>query len=286
MCDLPEGLRREFEAVFGRRAPVTSLELVLKGSAWMSDAGKGKLLDQFKQRVFEMRANRFVSVDAFEFESISTSLDGVFGGPLVRGEVVSVEGATGCGKTRLALKVAHDVAACGKVLYIDADFALQESIVYAVRESLGVREPRVGFSIDSDAPLVVAVVESVLELYSTINKFCETESPDLIVIDSLASLFQGAVMVDGPGSAMLQELALELKALARSKKCSIIVTNGLRSDTNPPQPFLGRLYASLWHSRLHLTPASLDLIRCDLVASPRSPPTSRKLVAESLELCE
>lgn len=280
---LPGGIRRDFAVAFGKEAPVTGLELVLKTNAWTGDAANGRHLQQLKQRVFDMKPGRFLSVDVFEFEGISTSLDNVFGEPLMRGEVISLEGGTGTGKTRLLVKLAHEVAVAGTVIYIDADLALQENVVTEMRESLGISSPEVGYDEESDAPLVIPVVSSILDLYPTINNFCRRNSPDLIIIDGLASLLQSAVMVDGPGSAMLQELALELKSLARAQKCSIIVTNALRTDQNPPQPFLGRLYASLWHTRLQLIQTAADLVRCDLVTSPRLPPQSTTLVLDTLE---
>ena len=285
MSVLPDDLRRQFSFLFNQPAPVTDLELALKNSYWMNDPSRRsqKLLNDLKSKAFQRRQVEFKSIDDFEFDLIPTSFDNVFGGPLTRGEVVSVEGVNGSGKTRLLLKIAHEIAVVGNVLYIDADFALQENIFRSIKESLNITEPEASFDIESDLPLIIAVVAGILDLYPTINFFCNCRSPDLIVIDGLMSLFQSVTSVDGPGSAMLQELALELKTLARERKCVIIVTNVLRTDTNPPnQPFLGRVYGSLWHTRVQMTPSG-PLAKCEIVQSPRSPHKTTTISIESLE---
>jgi hypothetical protein len=272
MTLLPTQVRHEIQAVFGGDLIFTDLEFARLNLDELQDVRHRKL-DAFiklKSQILNATSrNRFRLASVLTSpEPISTSMDDLFGGPLRRGEVTSVEGASGVGKTRVLLKIAHDVAATGRALYIDSDLGLPPAVLAAVQSSMGLT-----------GTVTFLPLNSILDLYATVNA---AGAADLIVIDSVASLFQSSTARDGPGSAMLQEFALELKQFARDRNCAIVVANNLRPDRSP---FLGRLYASLWHQRLLMSSRDFMVATCELIQSPRSAYRATRLVIESLTPC-
>jgi hypothetical protein len=289
MALLPERLRAEIRAVLGHEAPFTDLEFVRMAPEQIRASGP-RATDSFirlKTHIFQHSADRFRPAVSFEPPApLPTSVDRLFGGPLCRGEVTSIEGGSGAGKTRLALRIAHDISIAGRALFVDADLALQPNILAAMQASLGLENAvPPSFSIEEESSLTILPVNSIGEFRAGVNGFLSACRPDLIVIDSLMSLFQSVLVNDGPGSALLQETALELKHLAREINCVVVVTNVLKHDSHPPQPFLGRLYASLWHQRLLMTTKNYLAVKCELVQSPRYPYQSGKIMIENLIDC-
>lgn len=208
---------------------------------------------------------------------LPTSLDFVFGGALRRGEVTSIEGCSGVGKTRICFKIAHEVSQSGRVLFVDADFTLQnENIRDKIADTLGLENrAKIVFGIDEIASFNVVGCNDLLDVYNVVNEYlrkCEEGThgyPDLIVVDSLMPLFQSNTNKKGPGSAMLQEFAIEIKNIAHKYDCVVLVTNALRREKGNYSTFLGRLYESLWHQRLQIFSKNFITSKCVLVTSPR-----------------
>jgi hypothetical protein len=289
MSLLSAGLREEIHNAYGGEAPLTDLEFVRFNTDRLRGGGHRSIesLGAMKSHIFANSPDRFEAAHLLEApEPLSTSLDRLFGGPLRRGEVTSIEGGSGSGKTRLVLKIAHDISVAGKVLFVDADLCLQPNILTAIEVSLGLENiVPPSFSIEDESNFTILPINSLLDLYTAINAYLTSNRPDLIIIDSLMSLFQNIMVNDGPGSAMLQQTALELKRLARDVNCVIVVTNVLKHDSHPPQPFLGRLYTSLGHQRFLMTTKNYLVAKVELVQSPRYGYRSGKIMIENLIDC-
>jgi archaellum biogenesis ATPase FlaH len=286
MSLLPPDARLAISEAFECDQLFTDLEFVRSTAEQLHDPlhRRHSSLVTLKSRIFDLSPNRFVPVTSLQLsEPISTSLDSVFGGPFYRGEVTSVEGSAGSGKTRMLVKISHEVSLLGKVLYIDSDFTLQPNILDAIRQTLGLENTMpASFCPDVDSSFNICLASNPGDLYQTINAYCQVNHPDLIIIDSIMSLLQAAPVKDGPGSALLQELAIELKCIAKDYNCVVIVSNVLKADGFP---FLGRLYTSLWHQRLVMKTRNFLATKCELVQSPRFPYQTAKIIIETLLQC-
>lgn len=298
---------------------------------------KSESLQKYKSINFENCLNsRFITASEIpEREPLSTSMDFLFGGPFYRGEVTSIEGGPGVGKTRLCLKIAHEVACSGRVLYIDADVSLQSNIVRQILKSLNLPfapqlfiESKVleynnhyvihQFSEDSVKDLSVpslfhiATCLSPTDLFNIINLYIKNAQPDLIIVDSAISLFQSLQGKNAPGGSMLQEFAIEFKKIVQDCNCVGIITNSLRNqsthgsivspdamqnnynsansnyikDTSRPLPFLGNVYASLWHQRLLMFSRNYFTTTCELISSPRYPYQKKCLLIQTMSETE
>lgn len=211
-----------------------------------------QLFKQIKSQVFD---SEFISAsDLDELPPISTSLDFITG-PLYPREVLSIEGPAGSGKTRICLKISYDVALAGRVLYIDSNFSLTPPILASIYEQFHLT------SIPNSIGICNA--SSVSELFSIINEKL-SEKIDLIVIDSMMSILQSSFVKDGPGFAQLEQVAEEIKKIAKTYNICFIVTNGIKSDGTT---FLGRQYGYLWHSRLKLATRNSTVYLSSLISS-------------------
>ncbi|EAY17545.1 hypothetical protein TVAG_453730 [Trichomonas vaginalis G3] len=226
-----------------------------------------------------------------EDRTISAGIDYIFGEPFFIGETYSIEGYSNTGKTRLVVKVATEIAKSSKVLFIDADGNLSSPILANIASSMNVnidypvyRDPRIPPT--SVSALTIVNCLNHPDIINYINEYLQHSTPELIVIDSLLSVFQNVVGKGAPGSAQLEELSLELKSLAKSKGCVVIVTNSIKSPQGTPVTYLGPQYASLWHNRLILATKNNVVAESKLICSPRLPLVEKQFYLEDMKLCE
>jgi hypothetical protein len=291
MSLLPLHLRQEIQTIFHGEIPITDLSFIRLHSDPLHSGGPrtSESLSRLKSRIFSNSPNRFQPSLSFPFpEPFPTSLDRLFGGPLHRSEITSIEGTAGSGKTRLVLKLAHEISIVGKVLFIDSDFTLQPNILKRIESSLGIQNSiPPTFCVEEEGPFTILPVNSIVDLIPTINDYLRRWGKfDLIVIDSFMSLFQSVIVNDGPGSALIQNVALELKKLVREIRAIGIVTNVIKSDSHPPQCFLGRVYGSLWHQRVWMSTKNYLAVKVELIQSPRYPYKVGKIMIENLMDCQ
>ena len=237
----------------------------------------GHQTESFKQFKSSIYQDDFIPASHIdELEPISTSIDFILG-PLFRREVLSIEGPFGSGKTRLCLKLTHEVAIAGRVLFIDSNFTLSPQILQSIVSRLQLEGFPNYYSNPNDVPseenptsLHICIATTKTELFSIINTYLSHSKPDLIVIDSIMSLLQSSMIIDGPGSAELEEIACELKKLALKIGCAIVITNGSKPEEKWDQPrctYLGKQYGYLWHSRALLFGQNSIVNTCNLYSS-------------------
>jgi hypothetical protein len=273
MLLLSAGLREEIHNAYRGEAPLTDLEFVRFNTERLGSGGHRSIesLSTMKNHIFANFPDRFEVVHLLEApEPLSTSLDRLLAdhSDAAKSPVLEAVG--------------------GKVLFVDADLRLQPNILVAIEVSLGLENvvpPSFSFSIEDESNFTILPINFLLDLYTTINVYLASNRLHLIIIDSLMSLFQNIMVNDGPGSAMLQQITFELKRLARDINCVIIVTNVLKHDSHPPQPFLGRLYTSLWHQRFLMITKHYLVAKVELVKSPRYGYRSGKIMIENLIYC-
>ena len=148
-------------------------------------------------------------------ETTSAELDRVLGGGLVAGAVVLVGGEPGIGKSTLLLqvlgKLAGDVAG---VLYVTGEESIRQ---------VALRAQRLGVAADRVRLLAETRVESILDVLGR-------ESPRIVVIDSIQTMFTDALQ-SAPGSvAQVRESAAGLARHAKDHAVSVLLVGHVTKD--------------------------------------------------------
>jgi len=132
--------------------------------------------------------------------------DRVLGGGLVAGAVVLIGGDPGIGKSTLLLQALAAIGAMRRVLYVSGEESPQQ---------VALRARRLGL----DARHVEVLAEINLE---KIQSTLAAEKPEVAVIDSIQTLYSGALQ-SAPGSvAQVRECAAQLTRAAKSTGTTIV----------------------------------------------------------------
>lgn len=153
--------------------------------------------------------------DLPRFLSGSGELDRVLGGGVIPGSLVLIVGDPGVGKSSLTLKVCADIAnSHGRVLYVTGEESVRQVRLRADR-----------LKALSDNLLVLSetnmetITEQVLKL-----------KPELLVIDSIQTVFKPEIQ-SAPGSvSQVRESAVELLRLAKNNAIAIFVVGHVTKD--------------------------------------------------------
>lgn len=114
----------------------------------------------------------------------SREMDRVLGGGIIKSSLVLVGGDPGIGKSTLLLQVANNAAKQNlKVLYVSGEESGEQIKIRADRLSIGDGE-------------IYVLSETNIEI---INEFVEKENPDLLILDSIQTIYCPDV-VSAPGS--------------------------------------------------------------------------------------
>ena len=142
-------------------------------------------------------------------------LDRVLGGGLVPASAVLVGGDPGIGKSTLLLQAAARFAGAGlSTLYVTGEEARAQVRMRADR--LGLRE----------APVRLAAATSLRDILTTL----ESERPDLVVIDSIQTMWSDAVD-SAPGSvAQVRAAAHALTGFAKRSGAAVILVGHVTKD--------------------------------------------------------
>ncbi|HEX6313664.1 MAG TPA: DNA repair protein RadA [Gemmatimonadaceae bacterium] len=135
-------------------------------------------------------------------------LDYVLGGGIVDGSVVLIGGEPGIGKSTLLLQVAAGVAGVGRrALYVSAEESAPQVRLRA--ERLDTRAMRVELLAETDLESILAVAA--------------TNRPDLLVIDSIQTIYHGS-LEGAPGSVgQVRECAARLMRFAKESGCAVFI---------------------------------------------------------------
>ncbi|WKU20674.1 DNA repair protein RadA [Advenella alkanexedens] len=140
--------------------------------------------------------------------------DRVLGGGLVPGSVVLIGGDPGIGKSTLLLQALAMLSQAVPVLYVTGEESAEQVALRAQR-------------LDLDASNVKLLAEIQLE---TIQRALQDEKPQVAVIDSIQTLFSGALSA-APGSvSQVRECAAQLTRLAKQTGVSIVMIGHVTKD--------------------------------------------------------
>ena len=159
------------------------------------------------------------SVDLAPDTRIETNLaelDRVLGGGLVAGAVVLVGGEPGIGKSTLLLQVLAGLAAAGaaRTLYVTGEESIRQ---------VALRAKRLEVETDRVQLLAETRVETVLDVLAR-------ESPRIVAIDSIQTMFTDALQ-SAPGSvAQVRESAARLARHAKEHAVSVLLVGHVTKD--------------------------------------------------------
>lgn len=167
-------------------------------------AASGKL-----QRLSDVEAG-----DMIRFSTGIAEFDRVLGGGLVPGGVALLGGDPGIGKSTLLLQTLANLAATKKVFYVSGEESAQQIALRAIRLSL-------------DASGVNILTEIQLEkIQAAILK----EQPEVVVIDSIQTLYSD-MLTSAPGSvAQVRECAAQLTRLAKAHEVTTVFLGHMTKD--------------------------------------------------------
>ncbi|WP_340150065.1 DNA repair protein RadA [uncultured Sneathiella sp.] len=143
-------------------------------------------------------------------------LDRVLGGGFVPGSSILIGGDPGIGKSTLLLQAVAKMALAGSsCIYISGEEATQQITMRARRLGL------------ADAPVQLASANSIRDIITSVEK---AETPKLLVIDSIQTVFADN-LPSAPGSvAQVRASAQELIRLARKTGTSVILVGHVTKD--------------------------------------------------------
>jgi len=144
----------------------------------------------------------------------SHELDHVLGGGLVSDSVVLVGGDPGIGKSTLLLQSLVAISQKASVLYVTGEESLQQVSMRAQRLQLDASRIRL---------LAETKIEAILE-------HCQNEKPEVLVIDSIQSVYTDAVQ-SAPGSvSQLREGAALLVQFAKQTRTALFLVGHVTKE--------------------------------------------------------
>ncbi len=165
----------------------------------------------------ENRATAFAELEIPEYMRRSTGLgelDRVLGGGLVHGSAVLLSGEPGIGKSTLLMQICDVLGGTRKVLYISGEESGGQ---------LKLRAKRLGVKGTSLYILTETVIENIL-------KETDKVSPDVMIVDSIQTVYSSAVN-SAPGSVtQVKESALSLINKAKSAGISVIMVGHVNKE--------------------------------------------------------
>lgn len=141
--------------------------------------------------------------------------DRVLGGGLVPGTLVLIGGTPGIGKSTLMLQALHGLANMGhKVLYVSGEESIKQ---------ISLRSKRL-LTVSRDL-LVVSEIN-----IESIQTMIESTRPDVLVIDSIQTMFN-AELTSAPGSvSQVRECAIKLMFIAKNTSVPIFLVGHVTKD--------------------------------------------------------
>ncbi len=141
-------------------------------------------------------------------------LDRVLGGGLVHGSVVLLSGEPGIGKSTLLMQICDALGECRRVLYVSGEESGGQ---------LKLRAKRLGVVGSSLFILTETNVENIL-------KECEKIKPDVMIVDSIQTVYSATVN-STPGSVtQVKETALSLINKAKAEGISVIMVGHVNKE--------------------------------------------------------
>ena len=178
-------------------------------------AGPGKTLGSKRGRSIILTDLATIEQQPPRTKAGVEELDRVLGGGLVPASALLVGGDPGIGKSTLLLQAAARFARNGlKVIYVSGEEATAQ---------VRMRAQRLGLT---DSPLILAAETNLRDILTTLDE----EKPDLVVIDSIQTMWADHIEA-APGSvSQVRSSAHELTSYAKRKGVSVIMVGHVTKD--------------------------------------------------------
>ena len=144
-------------------------------------------------------------------------LDRVLGGGLVHGSVVLLSGEPGIGKSTLMLQICGKLSENAKILYVSGEESPRQ---------LKLRADRLGVQSDKLYVLSETCLGDVLQSV-------EEEKPDVLIVDSIQTLYQDSLESPAGSVAQVRACTLELMQLAKGEGITVFVICLLYTSPSP-----------------------------------------------------
>ena len=141
-------------------------------------------------------------------------LDRVLGGGAVQGSLVLVGGAPGIGKSTLMLQICGKLSENAKILYVSGEESPRQ---------LKLRADRLGVASDSLYVLSETCLGDVLQSV-------EEEKPDVLIVDSIQTLYQESLESPAGSVAQVRACTLELMQLAKGEGITVFVIGHVNKE--------------------------------------------------------
>ncbi len=165
----------------------------------------------------ENRAVKFSELEIPEYMRALTGmreLDRVLGGGLVDGSAVLIAGEPGIGKSTLLMQICGVLGQNKKFLYVSGEESSGQ---------LKYRAQRLGVSGD----LLYIMTETSLE---KILAECEELSPDIVVIDSIQTMYTDAASSSAGSITQVRECAARFISLAKNKGIGVLMVGHVNKE--------------------------------------------------------
>ncbi|WP_406870552.1 DNA repair protein RadA [Thioclava sp. 'Guangxiensis'] len=181
----------------------------------LSAGPKGKTLGTSKGRVIGLSSLADEEAPPPRTCSGMAEFDRVLGGGLVPGSAILVGGDPGIGKSTLLLQAVARFAQSGlKCLYISGEEASSQ---------VRMRAQRLGLA---DAPVQLGAETNLRDILTTM----ESEAPDLVIIDSIQTMWADNVE-SAPGSvSQVRAACHELVSFAKKRACSVVLVGHVTKE--------------------------------------------------------
>ncbi len=154
------------------------------------------------------------SDDEIRFHSGIGELDRVLGGGAVHGSFVLVGGEPGIGKSTLLLQMCQEMCKSARVLYVSGEESLHQIKIRANRLKIS-------------SPDLYVLAETDME--QIINE-TELMEPDVLIIDSIQTVFKRDLTSAPGGAAQIKECAMSLMQYAKNKNVTIFIVGHVTKE--------------------------------------------------------
>ena len=164
--------------------------------------------------VHALKVSEMTSVEYIRSETGYNELDRVLGGGIVKGSVVLLSGEPGIGKSTILMQASSTIGEKKKVLYVSGEESIGQLKLRADR--LGVISDELYFYTETDIEKIMSECDRVL--------------PDILIVDSVQTLFSSSIN-SAPGSiTQTRECALALISKAKNYGVSVILVGHVTKD--------------------------------------------------------
>lgn len=186
--------------------------------AWgsCSEEVVARVSESTTRRPSESRPQRVADIAEADHRRIqlsSTEVNRVLGGGLVRGSMVLLGGEPGIGKSTLSLQIALATEGI-KTLYVSGEESASQ---------IKMRASRLGNVSDECYIYPETLLENILS-------YTEEMKPDLVVIDSIQTIYTEAIESSAGSVSQIRECAARLLKMAKESGTSVIIIGHITKD--------------------------------------------------------